>query len=274
MERHQGDIKTLIAIDLLDIFDNLEKSLMRGVSQLVDGKEKTYSSQKKGLPILDKNGKVIGHKIGFREFSGWNEYDPQKDTEIIVETIINNCPEQPEPQYLEFIKEAMKLVILGGIERDQGVWVPKNKKFVIEARDACNASEIKAMPEEGLRDLVDNTKVYERCLKAHSLARPWETWEDMIEVTQGIHIHESYEGESWFSYNQSARTRIRYSICQFRSPAEEFGDVYTGYYASGRILADSQERLQWFIDNGLDPDKVPPPKDKRGTQKGKKGKRR
>jgi len=202
-------------------------------------------------------GEKYSRTPAFRGLSGWKEYS-RADMWKILDTIIENSP-KPYPANAktgekEFVDMAMMQTFRLGVKKDKADFVPNTVDIVAETKRHFSHTDIDAQSNTRLRNKLERADAYHRCLNAHALAMPWSRQQARsgYKVTKGVHIHEGYEGKSWYSYNHSARAS-KYSDYQFRTPGEEFAELYAVYHATDGKKVDPARRA-WFEQQGLHKD--------------------
>lgn len=235
-ESHTGDTEsgayTDGAADFTYGLNVLDTTTAHELAHLVDGGNK-YSGQ-----------------ADFRKISGWKEYDKDqdkiaKDIESYVAAPLPSGLKDPE-------KKAARKAARHAI---------KNRRDIVADMDV---DVDQAYTDEGMNHAGDGTKyrsaadlhnvlktkdLFKHIAAGHADNQPWKT--EPYGYLASRQIHESYSWDGWWSYDNSARA-TKFSWYQFRTPGEEFSEVYATYHLTNPKGSKVPANFKtWFEKQGL-----------------------
>ena len=199
-------------------------------------------------------GHIIDRKHGysarkdFRKISGWQEHshnDLQTLTESIRDSLKNPYPDS-------FSAQERKLCMRCAEDLIRQHPAPGNEGKAIQyaITRSLNATfefgnTYSGRPLSTIRPKIAGSGLIMHIRQAFAESMPWLNGELFPDMKR--QIHESYRGENWFSYRNSAWTSGKISKYQFRNPEEEFAELYASYHTSEKKGEKTPKQLRkWF----------------------------
>lgn len=105
--------------------------------------------------------------------------------------------------------------------------------------------------KEALVKMLAQSDALKHIPRAWASQSPWYKGELFDGMTR--QIHQGYENDSFFSFENEAWTRGKISKYQFRDPKEDFAETYATFFVANPIGSKTPAaHKQWFIAQGLD----------------------
>jgi len=191
--------------------------------------------------VLDKDD-IYSGRPDFRRISGWKDEGtkPANLVDAIERCLGDNAYDKPlTKEEIALAKKAAALVI-----KDRVVDANYIGPRVAEVYE--KKTGVRSLPE--LTTVLKASKLFTHILRSWSDKFPWNHGKQSGLSRQ---IHESYRGQSWFSFDNAAFDN-KISKYQLRDPGDEFAELYATYFAAepkGKGL--KQEHKDWFEKQGL-----------------------
>lgn len=198
----------------------------------------------------------------FLKIANWTEY---KGAENIVNTIISNI-ENPFGNIDTEDKSTTKGIAQKLVKREITDTTKYPKIIADEFDDGIlesigsffkniftSSDEVKKQKDEKKRMIDDKvnkikaSNLIKHIGRAFADKSPWKR--ECYPELKSIQIHQGYEGSSWWSYDNTARTNItKNSWYQFRDPGEDFAELYATYYMGTpeKRAQIEPQRKDWF----------------------------
>ena len=211
-----------------------------------------------GMTIFDTTlAHEMGHVADYKDrysmdkeflgISGWVEYKkPKKIVSTMVDNMKNPLPDSLDSDDKKAAKDAAKEIIDDEVTDDSqyASYIEEEyedgllDKLIGFVTGLFTKKEDKERQEKEKKEkiaqkveTIKGSTLFKHINCAFATNAPW--MDECFEYLPQIQIHQGYEGGSWWSYKNGARTdSTKNSRYQFRDPGEDFAELYATYYMS------------------------------------------